>query len=519
MTTTDSEPNSLVFPEGITGETLLGEMPLPVLLLSPEGRLLYLNRAAQDLLHVPAAMGQHFAELSSLSTAAQTILFEVLSSALKGEPVPPAELQITAAGPGPRTFEVHALPLARAGQVIGLQLGLCETTECRKLEEKLRLLQRMDIVGRLATGLAHDFNNILTVIKGYAEVLLLDRGLAEEALRRLRNVATAAERGASLTRQLLTFSRRKALAPKLLDLNEVLSNVAQMLRRLLSDHITLRFQYAAGLPAVEADIGIVEQVITNLVLRASDALRAGEQVVLATALETLTEASGRLPTGAKPGRYVVLSIAGPAGPPPPAGLPAAGAGTGTVAADGNDLVALETTRVLAARYQGWLETSPADEGGLGFKVYWPAAATTLDAAAVPAEAPTVQGGTETILVVEDEPAIRELARAILVGYGYTVLEAGSGPEALALWPAHAAAVDLLFTDMVMPGGLTGRMLAEELAARKPSLRVLFTTGYSLDLVDPNSPLKPGFRLLPKPYNGSALGQAVRRSLDQAAARG
>jgi len=506
-----------LLPAGVSAEDLLDAAPEGMLALSPSGHLLYLNRRAAELtgLSGAQAVGRHFLALGVFAGAAAETLSEAMLRALRGEPAGRLELEVARPDQSRLTVDLWAEALRKEGALAGVQVRLSDATERKRLEEQLRLSQRLEAVGRLATGLAHDFNNVLTVVKGYSEVMLMNPRQPPNVVKQLRSMAAACERGANLSRQLLTFSRRRTVEQKALDLNEALSSVTQMLRRLVGENVTLQFRFTPSLPAIQADLGMLEQAISNLVLHARESMPAGGPLMIETGLSEFDEAAAQQRPERRSGKFLCLSISD-SGP----GLDAARLARLFEPPPGHDPEApprlgLHIANVVVKQAHGWIEAQSELGKGTTFRVYWPAAAQEAEAIEGTAPPEPARGGAERILVVEDEPSIRELAKAVLSGYGYDVCDAGTGDEALAVWAKEGGRFDLLFTDMVMPGQLTGRMLAERLEAQKPGLKVLYTTGYSLDLVQSNIALKPGFNLLPKPYSSVSLAQAVRRTLDRA----
>jgi signal transduction histidine kinase len=458
---------------------------------------------------------ERMATLSWFTVGARTVLVEALGRAAQGEAVGPIELETTLVGPPPQVVALRAAAATGPEGRPCVLAGFTDVTQERYLREKLRLSQKLEAVGRLASGLAHDYNNVLTVIKGYSEVMLLNPAVPPDVGRQIRSMATAAERGAQLTRQLLTFSRRQTLQFRPLDLNEVVSNITQMLRRLVGENVGLQLKYAPNLPTVCGDLGMLEQVISNLVLHARDQMGGGGQLRIATEVlcsDTKTVAAQDVGSGT----WVCLSLTD-SGPgmdeptrarlfEPMASVP------GT---EYYPRLGIHIANAVVQQHQGRIEVVSAPDKGTTFRVLLPASAEGLRRAEEGgSERPP--GGTETVLVVEDEPSIRELMRSILAGYGYEVLEAGSGPEAQAVWQQQAHRIAMLFTDVVMPGGMTGIALAQRLQESKPGLKVLFTTGYSIDLVQAGVPLRAGVNLLPKPFSASSLLVAVRRCLDRPA---
>ncbi|MEK7678297.1 MAG: ATP-binding protein [Verrucomicrobiota bacterium] len=388
-----------------------------------------------------------------------------------------------------------------------------EETRAR-LEAQLRQSQKMEAVGQLAGGVAHDFNNLLTVIIGNANLLASESDLGLEMPELVRQITTAADRAANLTRQLLTFSRRQVMQVRPLNLNEVLSNISKMLHRLLGEHIALQCNYAPDLPHIEADAGMLEQVVVNLAVNARDAMPKGGCLVLSTQTEVLGPEEARHSPEACPGQFVLLTVADTGCGMDPTTLARifepffttkdVGKGTG---------LGLATVYGIVKQHNGWIEVASQLERGTTFKVFLPAAATAGQRPTPASAQPTTRGGHETILVVEDEAAVRQVAVMCLRRLGYQVLEAGNGVEALRLWEGRQRRIDLLLTDMVMPEGLSGLDLAERLRLDQPELRVILCTGYSLELSLRGQPIQPGLVHLAKPFNTRQLAESVRRCLD------
>ncbi|HYY75048.1 MAG TPA: PAS domain S-box protein [Gaiellaceae bacterium] len=389
-----------------------------------------------------------------------------------------------------------------------------DITERKRLEEQLFRSQKLEAVGRLAGGVAHDFNNLLTGILGYADLLRM--GLAEDDPRRgdAEEVKRAAERAADLTRQLLAFSRRQVLQPRVLDLNRIVEDMERMLRRLIGEDIELVTSVEPDLGRVEADPGQLEQVVANLVVNARDAMPGGGRLVLETANAAVDEtlASGRT-VEMPPGPYVVLTVSDTG-----AGMDEetqahafepffttkeVGKGTG---------LGLATVYGIVKQSGGfiWVYSEPGE--GTTFKIYLPRVEKPADGTADPPSRPA-RGGSETVLVVEDEKVVRDLIGRDLTGRGYAVLTAGTGVEALAVAAAHEGAIDLVVTDVVMPemGGLE---LTQRLAAERPGIKVVYMSGYTELALAGEVASRP---LLQKPFNASMLADTIREVLDVAPA--
>ena len=396
-----------------------------------------------------------------------------------------------------------------------LLLGLFrDVTLQRGLEEQLRQSQKMDAIGHLAGGVAHDFNNILTVIQGHGS-LLVDRGrLDDRDGNSARQIVQAAERAASLTRQLLAFGRRQVMQPRPLDLNEIVTNMSKMLGRILGEDIALQTNYWPEPPRITGDSGMMEQVLLNLAVNARDAMPAGGRLSLRIAVVEMPVPLGSEPGQARAGRFVCLTVSDTGCGIAPENLDRIfepffttkeiGKGTG---------LGLATVYGIVKQHGGWIEVESQVGQGATFRVYLPETpGATKPAEAAPAKI-HMRGGTETILVVEDEQPVRELACGLLQAQGYRILAAESGVRALEVWRTHRSEIALLLTDLVMPDCLSGRELVEQIWAEAPALKVIFTSGYSADVAGEDWILQRGLNYLQKPYRPRQLVQAVRDCLD------
>ncbi len=389
----------------------------------------------------------------------------------------------------------------------------------RKSEEQLRQSQKMEAIGQLAGGVAHDFNNLLAVIRGNAEMVIMSHGLSEgEPREHLDEVVAATERAANLTRQLLTFGRRQVMVSQPLNLNEVVANFAKMLRRIIGENIQLKYNYAPNLPSVQADVGLIEQVVVNLVVNARDAMPKGEELLIRTESVHCDADYTAAHPEARTGDFACLTVADKGIGIAPEHLPhifepffttkAVGKGTG---------LGLATVHGIVQQHAGWIEVSSQLGVGSTFKIYLPAVAPPLEPVrAAKAAEPKLPGGSETLLLVEDEAAVRVLGGRLLKRAGYQVLEAASGLEALECWRARKEDIALVLTDMIMPGGMNGRELAEQLMAERPNLKVVFMSGYSGETVGDDTAFLRRTRtnFLQKPYHAHTLLEAVRHSLDE-----
>jgi CheY-like chemotaxis protein len=373
----------------------------------------------------------------------------------------------------------------------------------------------MEAVGRLAGGIAHDFNNLLNVIMGYAS-LLTRRVSAGADASRLAQIVKAAERAAGLTRQLLAFSRKQVLEPRVLDLDTVVGELGGMLRRLIGEDVELVLQPGAGLWPVKADPGQLEQVVMNLAVNARDAMPQGGTLTISTAnVEVDPEEAWRHPTVAA-GRYVVLTVRDNGCGmdqevqshifEPFFSTKEKGKGTG---------LGLATVYGVVQQTGGQIRVESAPGRGAAFHIYLPPTEAAPTSAPAPARVEP-RRGAETVLLVEDEDSLRELAAEVLEGLGYRVLVAVDGKDALRVAQGAKGPIDLLLTDVIMPG-LSGREVAARLAPARPGLHVLFMSGYTDEAIAHHGVLEPGMRLLNKPFTPDQLAQAVAHALDEATA--
>ncbi len=386
-----------------------------------------------------------------------------------------------------------------------------DVTEQRRLESQLRQSQKMDSIGQLAGGIAHDFNNLLTVIQGHASLLLAtEKGDIADSL---QQISMAAERSSNLTRQLLTFSRRQILQRHALDLKEVVDEMTKMLRRILGEDILLKVENSSDLPRIHADRGMMEQILLNLSINSRDAMPRGGELTIATRPVRIDETYTRGNSEAYLGEFVCLEVSDNGGGILPENLvhifepffttKEVGKGTG---------LGLATVYGIVKQHEGWIEVASEAGKGTRFKIFFPRSPEQRETPAN-ASAQKSTRGTETILLVEDEMPLRQLVQFLLEREGYRVLEAESGVAALKVWGKQKHLIDLLFTDLVMPDGITGRELSERLQGEKPTLKIIFTSGYSADIVGKDFVLREGLNFLQKPYHPEKLTHAVRDCLD------
>jgi PAS domain S-box-containing protein len=389
-----------------------------------------------------------------------------------------------------------------------------DVTERRALEQQLQQSQKMEAIGRLAGGIAHDFNNLLMVISGYSE-FLLDRLGPDPALRGpAQEIAGASQRASSLTRQLLAFSRKQMLAPKILDLNGVVTENLKMLTRVIGEDIDLVMVPAPSLGAVRADAGQIDQVIMNLAVNARDAMPSGGKLTIETSNISLDEEYARFHAPLRPGDYVMLAISD------------TGLGMDsetqshifepfftTKGPKGTGL-GLSTVYGIVKQSGGYIWVNSEPGKGTSFKIYLPRIAERAEPAQVVAsnESAFTEPGTETILLAEDEANLRYLARQFLEKQGYKVIEAADGAVAMQIAVAHEGVIHLLLTDVIMPG-MNGRELAQRISEIRPQTKVLYMSGYTENVIGHNGTLDAGVRLLQKPFTLRDLKSKVREVLD------
>jgi PAS domain S-box-containing protein len=400
--------------------------------------------------------------------------------------------------------------------VANMVSALLAQVDRQQIEEQLRQTQKMESIGRLAGGVAHDFNNILAVIQMHAGLLAAEPGISPEHLDVAVEIERAAERAANLTRQLLLFSRAQALEPRDLDLNDVVTGINRMLQRILGEDIRILFKLSPRALIVHADAGMLEQVLMNLAVNARDAMPHGGRLVVETSAVELDDLAARQAPQARQGTFACLYVSDTGCGIPREVAPRifepffttkeVGRGTG---------LGLATVFGIVEQHKGWINVYSEVGRGTTFRVYLPCLMGDAEAVGPARQAlAPARGGHETILLVEDDAALRAVVRSTLVRLGYRVVEAPSGSAALSVWDQHRDDVRLLLTDLVMPDGMSGRDLAAHLLGRDPHLRVLYTSGYSADVAGRDGTFEDGVNFLAKPFQARTLAQAVRESLDR-----
>ncbi len=496
-------------------ETIIQTSPLAIIVLDTDGRVKLWNRAAEQIFGWSAAEVQNQL-LPIIPEERREEFCRLLNAELQGHGQAGLPLQHQRKDGSSIAVRLWSAPLCDAsGQCWGAMGVFEDVTEKRQLEEQLRQTQKLEAVGRLAGGVAHDFNNLLTVIFGSVE-LLLDRLPAESPLRHhAEEIHKAANHAANLTRQLLAFSRKQVLQPRVLDLNVVVRDMQPILRRLIPKNIELVIRTAADVGTVRADPGQLEQVILNLAVNARDAMPAGGTLILETANLTLDACHARTQPNLPPGPYVLLAVTD------------TGCGMDhetlahifepfftTKGESGGIGLGLTTVYGVIEQSGGHIIVDSEPGRGSTFKIYLPqvtAPEQNQSSTGQPFDARPA--GSETILLVEDEEDVRALSEEFLRGQGYRVLPACNGEQALALAAAHDGPIHLLITDVVMPG-MSGGELAERLQADRPGIKIVFVSGYTDETVLDHHLRKPGAVFLQKPFPLQMLARKIREVLGE-----
>jgi PAS domain S-box-containing protein len=407
------------------------------------------------------------------------------------------------------------LTLNDAGDPLQLRGIVMDITAQKRLEERSSQSQKMDAIGALAGELAHDFNNVLTVTHGHALLLLGEKKLSKSGKESAQQIARTAESAAGLTQSLLTFSRRQDMQLRRIDLNQMLNSMTAMLERILGEGVTLQLKCYPQPAVVQADAGMLEQVLLDLAMNARDRMSKGGQLAIDVFPISLGPDNLASHPEGRSGKFICLSVADNGSGIEPDQLnrifePFAS----TKEAGKHAGLGLATVYGIVKQHEGWIEVESEPGNGATFRVYLPASREKDDDAGKKSAPQKVKGGTETILVVEDEEPVRELVCKVLTAYGYNVLEAISGTKAIELWKKSKDKVDLLLTDVVLPDELNGRELAERLRKSRPQLKVIFSSGYSQDIMGKDFTPQKGQVFLQKPYDLQKLAQTVRTCLDR-----
>jgi signal transduction histidine kinase/ActR/RegA family two-component response regulator len=499
---------------------MLDYVPAPACLLDGDGVISEANREWQDLVSRGRLLPEGGHRVSYLTLCEQLgeggqSLRDGVAGVLAGE-IDSVTVEIPAGPVGQRAYRFRVTAASResggAASLVGFETR--RTAEPRRMDETSLQAQKLEAVGRLAGGVAHDFNNLLTLICGYTEILLARMVPGDVNRPEIEEIRKAANRGSSLTEQLLHFSRRQKVEPRIIDLNQLVSDMERMLRRMIGEDVQLTAELAVGLGKIRADPGQTGQVLMNLALNARDAMPRGGEIRIRTADVTITPQEAAARPTLHAGAYVMLTLEDNGEGmteetrqrlfEPFYTTKAPGKGTG---------LGLSTVYGIVKQSGGDIWVDSREGQGAKFTILLP----QVDDAAEPAAAPregsaAARAGTETVLVVEDEPSVRRLLKHILAKQGYRVLEAADGVEAVEVYRGHYAPIHLLLTDMVMPR-MNGRELADYLCAQQPDLKVLYISGYTDDVLLRNGSLGAGMAFLQKPVKPQVLAVKVREVLD------
>jgi PAS domain S-box-containing protein len=500
--------------------TIFDAEPACVKLVSGDGTLLDMNRAGLAIIGArdrSDVIGRPAVELVHPDDRAQ--YQRMHEAAYAGSPSR-LEFRVVGLTGDERWVDAHAVPfdvIVEGREARAVISVTSDVTERKRLEEQLRHSQKMEAVGRLAGGVAHDFNNLLTVIQGFSALMLMRVQDRPDLAGELSEIHKAAERAAQLTRQLLAFSRRQLLMPRVLDLNQIVAGMEKMLRRVVSEAIDVQIVSAPQLQPVKADPGQMEQLIMNLVVNASDAMPQGGRLTISTANVTLDAEFVRRHQGSAAGHYAALTVEDTG-----TGMAAdvlarafepffttkeLGKGTG---------LGLSTVYGLVKQSGGYITIDSIPGSGTKVTSYLPVVSAAADVAPSRTQTAPAAGGTETILLVEDEAGVRELVRTILESHGYKVLPAQDGDEALAIEAGYQGEIHLLLSDVIMPG-LSGPALTERILERRPNVAVLFVSGHAGEKAVELGIDRERAGFLQKPFTPRLLAQAVRERLDAATA--
>jgi PAS domain S-box-containing protein len=442
-----------------------------------------------------------------------SVVMENIARVQGGEDPGEIEFRIVRPDGERRWLLTHAMPVRDASGAVYRIAGVAmDVTDRRSLERQYQQAQKMEAVGRLAGGVAHDFNNLLTVISSYTSLILTENTLAEPIRDDLRQIAKAADSAATLTRQLLAFSRQQIVQPKVLSLNDVTRDAEKMLRRVIGEDIALVTTFGSGLGHVMADFGQLEQVIMNLAVNARDAMPGGGQLSIETANVALTHPFSRDGFAAEPGDYIAMVVRDTGTGmndetkqrifEPFFTTKESGKGTG---------LGLAMVFGIVKQSGGYIAVDSEPGEGSSFALHWPRVESALDAKDV-AAAGAATRGTETVLLVEDVSALREIMRRVLVENGYAVLDAPDARSALLQSEKYRGTIHLLLSDVVLPG-ISGPELSERLKGSRPEMKVLFTSGYAGETAARQELSNSGAAFMQKPFTPDTLNRRVREVLD------
>jgi PAS domain S-box-containing protein len=484
-------------------------------IISPAWKYLYINETAAQFGRKPKSELLGNTLMACYPGIEQTAMFSVLRESMEQRIPKHLEFEFSFPDGGSSWFEFSVQPVPEGIFILSLDISPRKKAEIihQKLEEQLRQAQKMESVGQLAGGVAHDFNNMLGIIIGHTELALLKLGKEDPAVPDLHEVFQAAERSANLTKQLLAFARKQTMNPRVIDLNETITGMLKMLRRLIGENIQLIWKPGAGLWPLKIDPGQIDQILANLSVNARDAISGGGTLAVETANASLDEGFCGNHAEFLPGDYVMLAVSD-------SGIgmdkeiqrhmfepffttKEIGKGTG---------LGLATIYGIVKQNAGFINVYSEPGSGTTFKIFFPRSGNGDNPIAATEPVQTLHG-TETILLVEDEPGLLNLGRSVLEKNGYHVLAVQTPQEAIEVCSHFDGPIHLLITDVVMPG-MNGRMLQEKISAVRPEIRVLFMSGYTANVIAHHGIIDEGIHFLQKPFSIISLSQKVRSLLDQ-----
>jgi signal transduction histidine kinase len=498
-------------------EAQVDSSPDGILVVDAAGKVIQKNRRLLDLWQLPpelAANGNHREQMEFAANRTKhpkEYLDQVATLTAHQDEVSHDEIELV----DDRILDRYSSPVRdQAGRYYGRIWTFRDITQQRKLEQQYRQAQKMEAFGQLAGGVAHDFNNILAVIQLQAELLRSDTQPTPQQIECASEIEHAAYRGTNLTRQLLLFSRKQNMQPRNLNLKETVQDFSKILSRTLGEHIQLEFQFDERPLLLRADPGMIDQILLNLAVNARDAMPNGGRITIATSTVEIDVAVAAQNPQARCGHFVCLSVTDTGTGISPEVLPRIfepffttkeiGKGTG---------LGLATVFGILQQHKGWVNVDSEVGRGTTFQIYLPRLLANPETKPATPLADEPRGNGETILFVEDDASLCRSVRAILQRLGYQVLAAGNGDEALQRWEQHHSCIDLLITDLVMPGNFSGRELAKRLSTERPGLKVIFTSGYCTEAAAKDMVLKESVNLITKPYDVGKLARIIRARLD------
>jgi PAS domain S-box-containing protein len=496
---------------------IVANTPIGIMYLDKNGIVIYENPAMAKMMHVPDGetsriIGQRFQDIPNVKEAG---VHELVDKILEGEIIKNVEIKYKSIYGRQLTLQVHGAPRKGvAGEIIGAIIMCEDITRYKKLEAQFHHAQKMEAVGRLAGGVAHDFNNLLTVIYGQAELALMVLEKNTPIRKNVHQILTATDRAADLIRQLLAFSRKQVIEPGIINLNNALVGMERMLQRLIGEDVELKFLLEQDPGMVKTDPTQIDQIIINLAVNARDAMPEGGKLTIETLNIELDKPFSETLPGSAPGPYVQLSVSD------------TGHGINqeimahifepfftTKPKEKGSGLGLSTVYGIVKQSSGFISCYSEEGHGTTFKIYFPRVTGEKETVRVRTKETNVLSGKETILVVEDERAVRDLAAAALQQFGYKVLEAGSGTDALRVCKDLKEPVDLILTDVIMPN-MSGPELVQHIRSIWKHVKALYMSGYTHNTITSHGTLKAGVEYISKPFRPQELVTTVRKVLDK-----